>query len=457
MEKIIEIKDILLPLIEEKKFSAVKAKIMEMNCADIAGLFNEMPVEIIPRIFRLLPKESAADTFVEMESDLQELLIKAFSDKELHDVLTEIFVDDAVDIIEEMPANVVKRILKQAEPEMRNDINKLLKYPENSAGSVMTTEFVELKGDISAEKAIQHIRKTAIDKETVNTCYITTNDRVLIGSVTLRSLILANQSDIISDIMEYNPIYVTTEEDQEKIATLFGKYNLLAMPVVDNENRLVGIVTVDDVLDIIEEETTEDIAKMAAILPSDKSYFKTSVLSTVKSRIPWLLLLMISATFTGIIISSFESKLTLFPALIAFIPMLMDTAGNSGSQASVTIIRAISLGEVNFRNILRVMWKELRVSIICAVLLSFVNFFKIWLIDITILNRMATLTDAFIVCITLLFTIIIAKLVGCTLPLLASKLKFDPAVMASPFITTLIDAVSLLVYFKVAQIVMGII
>lgn len=455
MEKIIEIKDILLPLIEEKKFSAVKAKIMEMNCADIAGLFNEMPVEIIPRIFRLLPKESAADTFVEMESDLQELLIKAFSDKELHDVLTEIFVDDAVDIIEEMPANVVKRILKQAEPEMRNDINKLLKYPENSAGSVMTTEFVELKGDISAEKAIQHIRKTAIDKETVNTCYITTNDRVLIGSVTLRSLILANQSDIISDIMEYNPIYVTTEEDQEKIATLFGKYNLLAMPVVDNENRLVGIVTVDDVLDIIEEETTEDIAKMAAILPSDKSYFKTSVLSTVKSRIPWLLLLMISATFTGIIISSFESKLTLFPALIAFIPMLMDTAGNSGSQASVTIIRAISLGEVNFRNILRVMWKELRVSIICAVLLSFVNFFKIWLIDITILNRMATLTDAFIVCITLLFTIIIAKLVGCTLPLLASKLKFDPAVMASPFITTTVDAVALLIYFKFASLILG--
>ncbi len=455
MEKIIEIRDTLLPLIEEKKFSAVKTILIEMNCADIAGLFNEMPVEIIPKIFRLLPKEIAADTFVEVESDLQELLIKAFSDKELHDVLAEIFVDDAVDIIEEMPANVVKRILKQAEPEMRNDINKLLKYPENSAGSVMTTEFVEFNGDLTAEKAIQHIRKTAIDKETVNTCYITTKDRVLIGSVTLRSLILANQSDIISDIMEYNPIYVTTEEDQENIATLFGKYNLLAMPVVDNENRLVGIVTVDDVLDIIEEETSEDIAKMAAILPSDKSYFKTGVFSTVKSRIPWLLLLMISATFTGIIISSFESKLTLFPALIAFIPMLMDTAGNSGSQASVTIIRAISLGEVSFRNILRVMWKEFRVSIICAVILSFVNFFKIWLIDITILNTMATLTDDLIVCITLLFTIIIAKLVGCTLPLLASKLKLDPAVMASPFITTTVDAVALLIYFRFATLILG--
>ena len=455
MEKIIEIRDTLLPLIEEKKFSAVKTILIEMNCADIAGLFNGMPVEIIPKIFRLLPKEIAADTFVEVESDLQELLIKAFSDKELHDVLAEIFVDDAVDIIEEMPANVVKRILKQAEPEMRNDINKLLKYPENSAGSVMTTEFVEFNGDLTAEKAIQHIRKTAIDKETVNTCYITTKDRVLIGSVTLRSLILANQSDIISDIMEYNPICVTTEEDQENIATLFGKYNLLAMPVVDNENRLVGIVTVDDVLDIIEEETSEDIAKMAAILPSDKSYFKTGVFSTVKSRIPWLLLLMISATFTGIIISSFESKLTLFPALIAFIPMLMDTAGNSGSQASVTIIRAISLGEVSFRNILRVMWKEFRVSIICAIILSFVNFFKIWLIDITILNRMATLTDDLIVCITLLFTIIIAKLVGCTLPLLASKLKLDPAVMASPFITTTVDAVALLIYFRFATLILG--
>ncbi len=455
MENAEEIRVTLLALIEEKKFGTIKKILFDMNGADIAGLFNEINDEIIPKIFRLLPKEKAADTFVEMDSDLQELLIKAFSDKELHDILAEIFADDAVDIVEEMPANVVKRILKQAEPEMRKDINKLLKYRENSAGSVMTTEFVEFDGDISAEEAIERIRKTAIDKETVNTCYITAKDRVLIGTISLRSLILANKNDIISEIMENNPISVTTEEDQEAVAGLFSKYNLLAMPVVDNENRLVGIVTVDDVLDIIEEETTEDIAKMAAILPSDKSYFKTGVFSTVKSRIPWLLLLMISATFTGIIISSFESKLTLFPALIAFIPMLMDTAGNSGSQASVTIIRALSLGEVGFRNILRVMWKEFRVSIICAVILSFVNFFKIWLIDITILNRMATLTDDFIVCITLLFTIIIAKLVGCTLPLIASKLKLDPAVMASPFITTTVDAVALLIYFRFATLILG--
>ncbi len=445
MENITEVREALLTFIEEKKFGSVKNKLIEMNCADIAGLFNEIPAEIIPKIFRLLPKEMAADTFVEIETDLQQLLIKAFSDKELHDILAEIFADDAVDIVEEMPANVVKRILKQAEPEMRQDINRLLKYSENSAGSVMTTEFVEFDADLTAEKAILHIRKTATNKETVNTCYITTKDRVLIGSVTLRSLVLANQKDIISDIMESKPISVNTEEDQETVASLFSKYNLLAMPVVDNENRLVGIVTVDDVLDIIEEETSEDIAKMAAILPSDKSYFKTGVFTTVKSRIPWLLLLMISATFTGIIISGFESKLTLFPALIAFIPMLMDTAGNSGSQASVTIIRAISLGEISFRNIFRVMWKEFRVSLICAAILSFANFFKIWLIDITILNRMATLTDDFIVCITLFFTILIAKLVGCTLPLIASKLRLDPAVMASPFITTTVDAVALLI------------
>lgn len=456
MENTITIEQTLLSLIELKKFGTIKEILITMNSVDIAGLFTELPIESLPKLFRLLPKELAAETFVEMDSDLQELLIKGFSDRELKDVINELYVDDAVDIVEEMPANVVSRILKQAAPDMRKEINELLKYPEDSAGSVMTTEFVNLKSDLTVEQAILQIHKTGLDKETVNTCYITQSDKVLIGTVTLRALVIANPHEKIADIMETNVISVTTDVDKETVALTFSKYDLIAMPVVDAENRLVGIVTVDDALDVMQEEATEDIEKMAAILPTDKTYFKTGIFETVRARIPWLLLLMISATFTGMIITTFENKLTLFPALISFIPMLMDTAGNSGSQSSVTIIRGISLGDIEFKDICRVIWKETRVAVICGVILSAINFIKIWLIDIQILKGTANIKDDIIVCLTLMLTVIIAKIVGCTLPLLAHKIKLDPAVMASPFITTIVDAISLLIYFGFASLILGI-
>ncbi len=446
----------ILELIEQKKFGAVKQIIITMNGVDLAMLFEELPPEMQLKIFRLLPKELAADTFVEFDSDLQETLIKGFSDKELKEVLSELYADDAADIVEEMPANVVKRILKHADPEMRKDINLLLKYPEDSAGSVMTTEFVGLKSHLTAEQALQNIRKTGIDKETVNTCYVITNDRVLLGTVTLRTLIIANPTDEVTELMDANPISVTTDVDQETVAKNFNKYGLLAMPVVDTENRLVGIVTVDDVLEVIEAETTEDIAKMAAIVPNDKTYFKTSVFETFKTRFPWLLLLMISGTFTGLIISSFESKLTLFPALIAFIPMLMGTAGNSGGQSSVTVIRAISLEEIRFKDILRVIWKETRVALICGLILAAVNFAKILLVDIALFGSTATIIDNVIVCLTLLLTVVIAKCLGAVLPMLASKIGLDPAVMASPLITTAVDIIVLVIYFGLAALFLGI-
>ncbi len=448
--------DEVLSLVEDRKFSKAKELLLNMNAADIALVFDELPIEFRLKIFRLLPKELAADTFIEFDSDLQEFLIKGFSDKELKLVVSELYADDAVDIIEEMPANVVKRILKQADPEMRKDINELLKYPEDSAGSLMTTELVDLKCDITVENAIKHIRKTGIDKETVNTCYVTSNDRVLLGTVSLRSLIISDKEDNISSIMDSNLIYVTTDEDRERVAQLFNKYGLLAMPVVDTEKRLVGIVTVDDVLEVIEEETTEDIAKMAAIVPTDKTYFKTSVFETFKVRFPWLILLMISGTFTGLIISSYEAKLTLFPALIAFIPMLMGTAGNSGGQSSATIIRAISLGEVGFKDVIKVIWKETRVAFFCGLILAVVNFFKIWFVDIALFNSTATVTDNLIVSLTILLTVVVAKCVGSFLPLFAHKIGLDPAVMASPIITTAVDIIVLVIYFGLATVLLGI-
>lgn len=454
MENIITQK--ILELIEQKKFGAVKQIIINMNGVDLAVLFEELPAEIRLKIFRLLPKELAADVFVELDSDLQETLIKGFSDKELKEVIGELYADDAVDIIEEMPANVVKRILKQADPEMRKDINQLLKYPEDSAGSVMTTEFVDLKSHLTAEQALQNIRKTGIDKETVNTCYVTKNDRVLLGTVSLRTLIISSPNKEISELMDTNPISVTTDVDQETVAKCFKKYGLLAMPVVDTENRLVGIVTVDDVLDVMQDEATEDIVKMAAIVPNDKTYFKTGVFETFKVRFPWLLLLMISGTFTGLIISSFESRLTLFPALIAFIPMLMGTAGNSGGQSSVTVIRAISLEEIRFKDIFKVIWKETRVALLCGLILAAVNFVKIMLVDIALFNSTATVIDNVVVCITLLLTVVIAKCLGSVLPMLASKLGLDPAVMASPIITTAVDIIVLVIYFGLAALFLGI-
>ena len=454
MEK--EVLETILELIEQKKFGAVKQIIINMNGVDLAALFEDFPAEVQLRIFRLLPKELASETFVELDSDLQEKLIKGFSDKELKEIISEMYADDAADIVEEMPANVVKRILKQADPEMRMDINQLLKYPEDSAGSVMTTEFFDLKQTLSVEEALQNIRKTGIEKETVNTCYVTTNDRVLLGTVSLRSLIISPPNKELSELMEINPISVTTDVDQETVAKTFNKYGLLSLPVVDTENRLVGIVTVDDVLEVIEEEVTEDIVKMAAITPNDKTYFKTGVFETFKVRFPWLLLLMISGTFTGLIISSFESRLTLFPALIAFIPMLMGTAGNSGGQSSATIIRAISLEEVNYFDVFKVIWKEIRVAFFCGLILAAVNFAKIWLVDILVFNSTATLMDNFIVSATLLLTVVVAKCIGSFLPLLADKIGLDPAVIASPIITTAVDIIVLIIYFGLASLFLGI-
>ncbi len=443
-------------LIDSKKYSTLRDIFVTMQPADIAILFESIDESKLPLLFRLLPKELAAETFVEMDSDEQELLIRGFSDAELKDVVDELYVDDAVDIVEEMPANVVKRILRQADPDMRKMINEILNYPEDSAGSIMTTEYVSLRPDMTTEDAVKRIRRTGVDKETIYTCYITDNNRKLLGYITLKSLILAEDNTKISEIMGTDIISVTTTDDQEEVANTLSKYDLSAVPVVDMENRLVGIVTMDDAMDVIEEETTEDMEKMAAITPTDKPYLKMSVFEIWKARIPWLMLLMISATFTGMIISSFESALAKWVALTSFIPMLMDTGGNSGSQASVTVIRALSIGELALSDIFKVVWKEFRVSILCAVALAVVNFFKIQLVDVMLLgNEGITVPVTLVVCITLALTVICAKFVGCTLPLAAKKLGFDPAVMASPFITTIVDAISLLIYFEAATMMLG--
>ena len=439
-------------LIEGKKYSTLRDVFSTMQAADIAEILSSVDETKLPLLFRLLPKELAADTFVEMDSDEQELLIQGFSDAELKEVVDELYVDDAVDLVEEMPANVVKRILRQASPDKRKMINEILNYPEDSAGSIMTTEYVSLRPDMTAEDAIKRIRRTGVDKETIYTCYITDNNRQLIGYLTLRSLLLADEDASISQIMGTDIISVTTTDDQEEVANTFRKYDLSALPVVDKENRLVGIVTVDDAIDVMEEEATEDIEKMAAITPSDKPYLKMSVFEIWKARIPWLLLLMISATFTGMIISSFESALAKWVALTAFIPMLMDTGGNTGSQSSTTVIRALSVGDVHFSDIFRILWKEFRVSILCAIALAAANFLKIRLIDVALLGSTGITTMvSLVVCITLAFTVICAKLVGCALPLLAKRIGLDPVVMASPFITTIVDALSLLIYFQVAN------
>ena len=440
-------------LIEERKFAPLKVLLSEMNPADIGELFNEIPGRDLPVVFRLLPKELAAEAFVEMDSDMQQLLIEAFSDKELREVMDELFMDDTVDIIDEMPASVAKRILKQTDAATRKMINQLLAYPDDSAGSIMTTEYIDLKKDMTVDDAFDRIRKIGFDTETIYACYVTDRSRRLLGIVSLKDLLLNPKDCVIDEIMDENIIFVNTLDDKEVVASQFEKYDLLALPVVDKENRLVGIVTVDDAIDVIQEEATEDIEKMAAILPSERSYFKTSVFETFKARIPWLLLLMISATFTGAIISGFEEKLKVFPALIAFIPMLMDTSGNSGSQASVTIIRSISLGDVEFSDIWRVLWKEIRVALCCSAVLVAVNAIKLFTIDYLWLNTFdfgKAITEIFVVCGTLFCTVIVSKIVGCSLPILAKKVGFDPAVMASPLITTIVDAIALMIYFGIA-------
>ncbi|AUS97580.1 magnesium transporter [Clostridium thermosuccinogenes] len=437
-------------LLEQKKFNSLKDILTTMYPADIAILFEGLPKQKLTLLFRLLPKELAAEVFVEMESHLQQLLITGFSDKELKEIIDELYMDDAVDLIEEMPANVVKRILSQADPETRRLINEMLMYPEDSAGSIMTTEFVDLRPEMTASDAVDHIRATGIDKETIDVCYVTDTKRKLVGAISIRTIILAAKDTKISEIMDPHVISVNTHEDQEAVAQIFAKYGFTAIPVVDTENRLVGIVTVDDAIDVMQEETTEDISKMAAITPPDKPYFQLSVFEIWKSRIPWLLLLMISATFTGMIISSFEKALATYIVLTAFIPMLMDTGGNSGSQASVTIIRGLSLQQIQFSDILRVVWKEARVAVMCAITLSVFNFAKLMLFD------RVGLYVALVICITLSATVFVAKIVGCILPMLAKKIGFDPAVMASPFITTIVDALSLIIYFSTASVILGI-
>lgn len=448
MEELVEqIKE----LYGKRRFSEIKKLLGEMNPADIAVLFDQFPSNQNIILFRLLSKEEAADTFVELDGDTQEALIHAFSDTELREVLDELYLDDTVDVIEEMPATVVKRILKNTDSETRNSINALLKYPEDSAGSIMTPEFVDLKRDMTVEDAFKRIRRTGVDKETIYTCYVTDASRHLIGVTTVKELLLHDYDDLIEEFMETNVISMNTLDDQEIATQLFDKYNFLALPVVDMEERLVGIITIDDALDVLQEENTEDIQKMNAMLPTEKTYLKTSVIDTWKSRFPWLLLLMVSATFTGSIITGFEDKLASLTILTAFIPMLMDTGGNSGGQASVTVIRALSLGEVTFKDTLKVIWKEFRVGFVCGLSLAAVNFIKIWLVDhLLFRNDEITLLVDLVICLTLFVEIIFAKIIGCTLPILAKKIGFDPAVMSSPFITTIVDAVSLLVYFGVS-------
>ena len=445
-----------LSLIDGRKFSAMQELLNEHEAADIAEIFEELEPDKAVILFRLLPKETAAEVFVEMDSDEQLDLIRKFSDRELSAVLSELYFDDAADIIDEMPASVVRRILAIASPDMRRTVNELLKYPDDSAGSIMTTEFVGLKKSMCVSDALEFIRSVAIDKETIYTCYVIEKDRQLLGIVSAKTLLTSPLDAVIGDIMDDNVISVGTLDDQEEVAQIFSKYDYIAVPVVDKENRLVGIITVDDVIDVIQEETEEDFAKMAAITPVDTTYLKTGVFATWKTRIPWLLLLMVSATFTGMIISKFENALAAQVALTAFIPMLMDSGGNSGSQASVTVIRGISLGEIEFSDIFKVIWKEIRVSVLCGITLGLATFIKIILVDNIIMKSAISFPVMAVVSITLCCTIICAKLIGCTLPMLAKKLGFDPAVMASPFITTIVDAVSLLVYFGFASIILKI-
>lgn len=446
-------------LFVDRKYTQLKNLLLEQNEADIALWLEEIEVHERPKFFRIMPKEIASDVFAELDSDLQEQLICAFSDSELRTIVDDLFLDDAVDMIEEMPANVAKRILKQANAETRNMINRLLAYPEDSAGSIMTTEYIDLKKSMTVSDAFARIRKVGKDSETINICYVTDSRRKLIGLVSVRDLLLSEPETVLSDIMETNVIFATTTDDKESVVALFEKYDFLAIPVVDAENRLVGIVTVDDAIDVLQEEVTEDIEKMAAIMPSEKPYLKTGIWSTFSVRIPWLMLLMLSATFTGLIIGSFESTLAQNAAygiaLTCFMPMIMGTAGNSGSQASVTIIRSLSLGDVELSDIFRVLWKEFRVSLLCGVALGVVNFVKILLVDNLIFGRSYSIGIIAVVSITLVLTVLFAKIIGCSLPIIAKKIGLDPAIMANPLITTIVDTLSLIIYFTIAVTVLG--
>ncbi len=454
-EKLLELEEQIFELIKNKRFVQLKKILSEMQPADIAEIFEEAKDKEIPVLFRILPKELAAEVFVEFDSDKQKLLINAFSDNELREVLDELFMDDTVDLIEEMPANVAKRILKHTDANTRRMINQLLAYPDDSAGSIMTTEYIDLKKNMTVDEALDRIRNKGIDTETIYSCYIIDSRRNLLGTVSLRDLLLNKKDCILKDLMDENVIYANTLDNKEEVVTLFDRYDMLALPVVDKEHRLVGLITVDDAIDVMQEQTSEDIEKMAAILPSEKTYLKTGIFETFKSRIPWLLFLMISATFTGAIISSFEARLAQCIALVAFIPMLMGTGGNAGSQTSVSVIRALSLGDIEFKDIFKVIWKELRVSLIIGIVLGVINFAKLYLVDFLWLHTFDTgveLAQMATICLTLIFVIIVAKMLGAVLPIVAKKIGLDPAVMASPLVTTILDAVSLLIYFGIAAV-----
>ena len=449
----------LSELLEKKDFKSIRASLEEMNPVDIASLLEDLPDNELAVTFRLIEKSVAAETFSYMDADQQQLLLTIFTNKEIKEVLDDMFTDDTVDLLEDMPANVVSRILANLDKDDRKAVNEILRYPEDSAGSIMTTEFVDLRRKMTVKEAFAKIRSTGLDKETVYTCYVISNDRKLEGVVTVLEMLMADGDTHIEDIMDDNVISINTHADREQAAQMLSKYNFLALPVVDGENRLVGIVTFDDAVDVLTEEATEDMEKMAAMLPSERSYLKTGVFSTFKQRIPWLLLLMISATFTSMIITNFEGYIRARAGgavLIAFIPMLTDTGGNAGSQASVSVIRGLALGDIELRDWFRVLWKEIRVAAICGITLASCNFVKLLLIDGMLLrNYDVTPLIALIVCLTLLAAVLIAKIVGCLLPLLAKRLGFDPAVMASPFITTIVDALALLAYFGISLLVLS--
>ena len=445
----------ILTLLRERRMKQLRALTEQQNPVDLAAVLDELVEahditrEQLLLCYRILPKETAAEVFVEMSSDLQEALITGFSDSELREVLDDLFRDDAVDIMEEMPANVVHRMLRNVDADTRWSMNQLLNYPDDSAGSIMTIEFVDLKQHMTVADAFRRIREIAVDKETVYTCYVMGADRRLLGLVTVKDLLLAREDAVVGDVMEQSVISVTTHEDREEVARLFSRYDLLAMPVVDSENRLVGIITVDDVIDVLQQEATEDIEMTAAIRPSDRPYLRMNTWELFRSRFPWLLLLMVSSTFTGLIIRSYEGALAANAALTAFVPMLMGTGGNSGSQTSVTIIRGLSLGEIEPRDLIRILWKELRVAVVCGAALAVASFAKLLWLD-----RVSAGVAA-VVSVTMLATVLVAKVVGCLLPMLSKKLGLDPAVMSAPFITTIVDALSLIIYFAVASSMLG--
>lgn len=440
--------EIIKELLDTKQYTGLRQKMADMNEADIAACLEDMEEQDLMKVFRILSKDMAADVFSYLDVDTQQYLITGMSEKDAAQIIDNLMADDATDLLEEMPANVVKKILSMASAETRRDINNLLRYPEDSAGSIMTVEYIDLKESMTVEDAIARIRSKGVDSETINICYVIDANRKLVGTVALRYLLISQASAVIGEIMHENVIYINTLMDQEEVARVFQKYDFTAMPVVDNEERLVGIITVDDVVDIMQEEATEDMEKMAAIIPSDKPYLKTGVFESWKQRMPWLLLLMVSATFTGSIITKFEDSLAKMAILVAYIPMLMDTGGNAGGQSSVTIIRGLSLNEIEYKDVPKVIWKEFRVAICCGVTLALANFVKLLLFD------KVTVPVALVVCLTLVCAVLFAKFIGCTLPILAKRLGFDPAVMASPFITTIVDVISLVVYLNIATSVL---